>query len=397
MDFDPLLLFTAPEQKSTDEDFQLNLSSSVDQSLQKDPVSDNESELDTSDLTPLHVHDLPLLQLQPPGYVLQLFLLMLAPGTVRNFAPLTSGDDQKLPEQIFKEKKVSDLVQPSLIWIRPLSSRFQSEVDLSDISRLSESLKYNFPSEYNAYLTRLISSELQWLSEDEAEQIKKLASLRLAENCGRTAQPEFVREIEIPQIEKHILLKEPSLTADNLGLKTWGSSFVLGTRIANHKTYLEGSVLELGAGTGLVGMVACVLGYETMLTDLDEILPNLKENIELNGIKNARADELDWSDPSGFIERNGNLQYDTVILSDPLYSSKHPVWIVNMMNQFLSTSKNARVLLQLPIRKSFEKERETLWKLIAENGYKAEEEHFENGYDDFGETTFCFKKLVRDT
>lgn len=398
MDFDPLLLFTPPPSRTYTELVQihevqiLNWESPVASHGNTYPDIEEDSEL-----VPLHIHDLPLLQLKPPSYVLLLFLKLLAPETVRNFAPTKSVNEGKSPELIFDEKNVTDLVGPSLKWLKPVSLRFGHQGQLASIPHLSESLKQNFSSEFNGWLTRLISNDLKWISESEAEEIKKHASLRLAENCGRSAQPEFIREIEIPHLDNHILLREPSLTSDNLGLKTWGSSFILGSRIAadKQKRYLEGSVLELGAGTGLVGIVACRLGYHTILTDLEEILPNLIANVNLNEISNCEVEELDWSSPFRFVSSRGDITFQTIILSDPLYSSKHPAWIVSMINQFLGPQPNARVLLQLPIRRSFEKEREKLWELIALSGYVAEDEAYETGYDDFGETTFLFKKFIR--
>lgn len=397
MDFDPLLLFTPPPPKSL-KPLPTHVKS-VQISCEETLGSDHELyETDeTDDVIPLHIHDLPLLQLKPPSSVLQLFLRMLAPDTIRNFEPTKTSNEGKTPQAIFAEKDVTELIDLSLKWLKPASLRFNNESQISSISILSESLKKSFPSEYNGWLTRIISSDLAWLTELEAEEVKKLASLRLAENCGRSAQPEFIREIEISHLGRNILLREPSLTADNLGLKTWGSSFILGSRLAADKEqkYLKGPVLELGSGTGLVGMVACVLGYPTILTDLKEILPNLKANVELNKIANGEVEELDWSDPSYFVAAKGSTTYNTIILSDPLYSSKHPAWIVNMMSQFLSQDPDARVLLQLPIRKSFENERADLWRLIEESGFIVQEEEYETGYDDFGETTFYFKKLVR--
>lgn len=329
--------------------------------------------------------------MKPPAHVLETFLRLLAPDAVCNFAPTETLSADA--DAVFAEKNVDHLVTPTLEWLQ-WNLRFPTPFLLASVSILAETLRRSFPQDYNSWLTRIIASELSWTGES-AEGLKAMASLRLAENCGRTAQPELLRNIDIPHLGPKIVLKEPSLTADNLGLKTWGSSFILGSRLARHPAYLQGLVLELGAGTGLVGMVACVLGFPSMLTDLGEIVPNLTDNVDLNRITNATVDVLDWSEPSAFLHKYGPVKYTTVILSDPLYSSKHPVWIVEMLNTFLSPERAARVLLQVPLRRCFEKERDHLWRLLLENGYVVEEEAYEDGYDDFGEIQFCFKKLVR--
>ena len=56
-------------------------------------------------------------------------------------------------------------------------------------------------------------------------------------------------------------------------------------------------MLELGSGTGLVGMVSSLLGYPTVLTDLPEIVPNLQLNVDLNKLNNVTVLELDWTNP----------------------------------------------------------------------------------------------------
>lgn len=107
-------------------------------------------------------------------------------------------------------------------------------------------------------------------------------------------------------------IHEPALTGGNLGLKTWGSAYVL----AKHLSYLgdkylplpkeqldtKPSVLELGSGTGLVGLAAAAIWKcKIILTDLPEIVPNLEHNrllnqaqLELNGGE-AAVFQLDWS------------------------------------------------------------------------------------------------------
>lgn len=99
-------------------------------------------------------------------------------------------------------------------------------------------------------------------------------------------------------------IREPPLTGDNLGLKTWGTSYVIaknlekfgiqyldhfltksGLTAGDSKRYLLPStkVLELGAGTGLVGIAAgAVWGANIFLTDLQDIADNLLFNIKKN-------------------------------------------------------------------------------------------------------------------
>ena len=102
--------------------------------------------------------------------------------------------------------------------------------------------------------------------------------------------PSMMRTFEVPVSDGHnvvVRLHEPSLTSDHLGFKTWTSSVLLSRRLTSLQQYLPQSqlrVLELGAGTGLVGIAAaCAWGAKVTLTDLPDILPNLQMNTDRNG------------------------------------------------------------------------------------------------------------------
>ena len=168
---------------------------------------------------------------------------------------------------------------------------------------------------------------------------------------------------------------------------------VLAERLVNHhQSLLRAPVLELGAGTGLAGIISAALGYETIMTDLPEIVPNLEQNVELNGI-DAEVDELDWREPLKFCDKHGSSRYNTVILSDPIYLSQHPYWVVQMAQLFLMKSSDSRLLIQIPLRPKFEAERALLWRLL-DTEFEVLSEEVLDGADDFGESQFIFKVLT---
>lgn len=390
MDFDPLSLFTPSklvELPSHEEEYERPLSHSVDYDIE-----------DLTHLEPLHFLDLPMMRLQPTADVLLVFLKLLAPGEILNFAPDENDESDIInEEEVFKAKNICPReLQQSLTWFESKCSRFNTTKKLAFLPSLSTLLKENYTTEYNRFLTSIIADDLSWIEEDKTDPIKKEASLRLSENCGRSAQPDRIRKITIEGLSRFlptgdkISLMEPSLTSDNLGLKTWGSSLILASRLVKKKEYLRGEPLELGSGTGLVGIVSNLVGYPTILTDLKEITPNLQHNLDLNSIEST-AQELDWRDHSTFRVHH-KRKFSTILISDPIYSSQHPYWLISTIDEFFDTSdKDSRILLEIPLRPKFEKDRQVLWGLFEEHGYIEIEHEIEDGFDDFGAMQFCFK------
>ncbi len=92
-----------------------------------------------------------------------------------------------------------------------------------------------------------------------------------------------------------LAIREPPLTGDSLGLKTWGSSYALAQLLHEFAAgplahlFIPGAistpeeVLELGSGTGLLGLAAaCIWKTSVVLTDLPTITSNLAHNSDLN-------------------------------------------------------------------------------------------------------------------
>ncbi|MCA9474257.1 MAG: methyltransferase domain-containing protein [Nitrospira sp.] len=76
-------------------------------------------------------------------------------------------------------------------------------------------------------------------------------------------------------------------------------------------------VLEIGCGTGLVGVVAAKLGASTTFSDLVPItLEAVKETCSLNGISHVDTWTLDWT---GKVDRPE--QFDMVVGSEIFYDS----------------------------------------------------------------------------
>jgi len=122
-----------------------------------------------------------------------------------------------------------------------------------------------------------------------------------------------------------LVIREPPLTGDKLGLKTWGSSYRMAQMLPGlASSYLSHllparararqdvvPILELGSGTGLLGLAAAVTWRrEVILSDLPSIMPNLVSNIELNQATleaqggSVRAGALTWGGDEDEIDQS---------------------------------------------------------------------------------------------
>ena len=225
----------------------------------------------------------------------------------------------------------------------------------------------------------------------------------IAINAGDTLKPAMDACIEI-------MIHEPALTADNLGLKTWASSYLLAKRLCllrkEHIALGEyGDILELGAGTGLVGLAAAaILQRHVVLTDLPEIVPNLERNIAANvtaisrchdrsgfAYGSAEAAVLDWSKPATCTLKHLKKAvreahfFELILAADPIYSHEHPALLVNAIGYHLRRDEHATVVIELPIREAYAKERQDLRDRMLALGLDVLEQGEEVGYDDWSD------------
>lgn len=207
-----------------------------------------------------------------------------------------------------------------------------------------------------------------------------------------------------------LTLHEPSITADNLGMKTWVSSYLLSRRLHNllesppelvpsgptepsvkSDTNKPLRALELGSGTGLVGLAFAALQGKSAtvhLTDLPDIVPNLAHNAALNvellttTEATVTTDVLDWSVTPTPLP-SAQERFDVILAADPLYSPKHPKWLVDTIGVWLSRGLDARVVMEMPLRDAYLPQRQELRQRMAELGLAPIQEGEETGYDDW--------------
>ena len=122
--------------------------------------------------------------------------------------------------------------------------------------------------------------------------------------------------------------------------KIWPSEMALAEFLVQeyYPDKLKGlTVMEIGCGVGLAGVVAAQLGAFTMLSDMVPItLVGVKETCEINQITNFDTCILDWSSSIDLTE-----QYDIVIGSEVFYDKNNLPDISKVLNGVLKTGGQA--------------------------------------------------------
>jgi predicted nicotinamide N-methyase len=128
------------------------------------------------------------------------------------------------------------------------------------------------------------------------------------------------------------------------GVALWPAAIALAHDVASRADELHGKrVLELGAGTGLPGIVAASLGARVIQTDSNELaMSACKRNCERNGVgavEHRLADWTNWKDTG---------RYDWIIGSDILYGVELQPHLRKIFETNLAAG--GRVLLSDPFR-----------------------------------------------
>ena len=175
----------------------------------------------------------------------------------------------------------------------------------------------------------------------------------------------------------------------SVGAQTWGSACVLADMIAeeparfglgaDHSKAARVRVLELGAGTGLVGLtIGKILlesrgnAAEIVASDFHPLaLENLRLNIENNinlgpdSRLTVSAHFLDWqeaADPANALEAPFDVPFDEVFGADVVYEVEHAAWISACLRRLVRPT--GRFHLVIPVREGFARESAAIERLF---------------------------------
>ena len=138
------------------------------------------------------------------------------------------------------------------------------------------------------------------------------------------------------------------------GRQVWTGSLMACHYLSRNPSFVFGkSVLELGSGTGVLGMLASRLCARCVaLTDGDELsVCLLKQNLERNKIQNYDVMSLLWGNEESMITfssrsnktwpqetttSNGVVQFDRIVAGDVMYKRELPPLFFETVNRFLA-------------------------------------------------------------
>eukprot|EP00761_Pharyngomonas_kirbyi_P010472 gb/GECH01010492.1/.p1 GENE.gb/GECH01010492.1/~~gb/GECH01010492.1/.p1 ORF type:complete len:269 (+),score=80.78 gb/GECH01010492.1/:1-807(+) len=193
--------------------------------------------------------------------------------------------------------------------------------------------------------------------------------------------------------EDEVYIRELSIIEGGIGCALWDAAIILSRWIMKHPDYFHGkTVIELGSGVGLPGIVAARFAEEVYLTDyMDQIIDNINYNIFLNTnyeeeeedsddeqIKNkiqlknrvkktAKALFFDWHDIDNVEKRPSMPKADILLGSELTYTGdrNHISSLVKVINHYLKPGGQFIEIL------SDDRDGVSLFeKMMAEEGYQ---------------------------
>ncbi|MFO0975376.1 MAG: methyltransferase domain-containing protein [Planctomycetaceae bacterium] len=109
----------------------------------------------------------------------------------------------------------------------------------------------------------------------------------------------------------------------------WPAALPMAKAVLRADWLVPSRVLELGCGTGLVGLAALQRGHHVTFTDYEPLsVAVARHNAEQNGFSQFEARTLDWREPP-------EERYPVIIGCDLLYQENHFTPILDLLHRML--------------------------------------------------------------
>ncbi|KAJ0407264.1 hypothetical protein P43SY_008039 [Pythium insidiosum] len=191
--------------------------------------------------------------------------------------------------------------------------------------------------------------------------------------------------------DRTVVVGEVENSGLGTGLTTWDGSVVLAKYLEHqHSSSLQGKrVLEVGAGTGVVGISAALLGAEdVILTDLEYALTNLQRNIDLTRAAaessakpltgKLSAQVLDWFHP-----RTDFGALDYILASDVVWVEELISPLVNTLHRLAQASSGVQTCILLSHQQRSRASDAILFRLLDAHGFLRRKVPTEDLHPDF--------------
>jgi predicted nicotinamide N-methyase len=118
--------------------------------------------------------------------------------------------------------------------------------------------------------------------------------------------------------------------ADPYWAKLWPAAINLAATLVRRPFPPGTRVLELGCGSGLVGLAALASGLDVTFTDyVPKAIELALENAARNGYAGGRGRVLDWRDPP-------HQQWPVILAADVTYDRTHNAFLLNVLDRMLA-------------------------------------------------------------
>lgn len=149
----------------------------------------------------------------------------------------------------------------------------------------------------------------------------------------------------VPQSLEQFLDPEDLFNQFPLWTKIWEASLVLAHRLAATPPEADQRWLELGAGIGVVGIVAAAFQHDITITEYDPHALNfIKANAHLNQCPQDRIIQLDWLQPA--LTR----RFDRIVGSELIYNERDFPALGTLFKSLLKP--NGEILLAGEVRQT---------------------------------------------